>query len=204
MAKDAVHDAGRDRVGLVQEIGEDAGHVADHELVHVRADNVGKAVKVRRDEVIGAGELADENNTLNRREVVEEIRVLVVVGDLVDTRRLRRLRLGVIALLARSEWPRAGLVLEVLGNLDDEKLEDVAELVAGVGRVGRVETQEVCEAARGVCLDAAVFVVEDDAINELLVNSVQRLQVCPILLEVFELEVQSLVVSYATAAGSLP
>ena len=55
---------------------------------------------------------------------------------------------------------------EIIRELPEEELEDVAKFVLIVGRVRRVESEEVCEAARGVRLDAAVLVEEDGGVDE--------------------------------------
>jgi hypothetical protein len=86
------------------------------------------------------------------------------------------------------------MVLEPVDNLRDEELEDVAQLVGSVRRVGRVQAQQLGEAARRKGLDAAagvsglrpsdvLLVEDDDALHELLAHLVQRLDVDLLLVE---------------------
>ena len=51
--------------------------------------------------------------------------------------------------------------LETSRQLPEEELEDVTELILSVGRIGRVEPEQVGETACGIGLYAAVLVEEN-------------------------------------------
>lgn len=82
--------------------------------------------------------------------------------------------------------------LEASRKLPEEELEDVAKFVLIVGRVRRVESEEVGEAARGVRLDAAVLVEENGGVDEIFADGVEGGDVDVLLVHLCELLVELL------------
>lgn len=85
---------------------------------------------------------------------------------------------------------RLVLALEPGRQLSKEELENIAQLVLRVGRLGRVQAQNVREAARGVRLHAAVLVQEEGGVRELCADGAEGGDVDVVLLERGELLVE--------------
>ena len=112
LCHDGVQDVAWEGLALVDEGDED---VCDKQLYLFREVASDEAKKVAKDfghELVGVGEVAHEHDALDGGEGLEEVKVLVVVG-------------GIGA-------------LEAGGELPEEELEDVLELVLGIRGVGCV------------------------------------------------------------------
>jgi hypothetical protein len=128
-------------------------------LGHVRPHGLDHLTEVLRDELVRARQLDDDADTLDGDQAVDQIVVFCVIRNLRDARVGRQRRLSVVPAFAGSDGStrRARRLLEV-GDLDKEKLEDITKLVGVIRCVGRLEPENVCEAACCVRLDAAARV----------------------------------------------